>query len=321
MVRKILVIRFSSIGDIVLTSPVVRVLKNQLGAEVHFLTKSSFFSIVKDNPHIDKVLVLEDSLQTLRKNIRCEDYDYVLDLHNNLRSRMVTLGMGLRLFRLNKLNFQKWIMVNFKLNILPKKHIVERYLETGKTLGLMDDGGGLDFYFSRKENREIPFVAVVLGAAHFTKRFPPEKIVGICRLIKSHIILLGGKEEWEVGQWIQNLLPEGKAQNMCGRLSLQESADMVNASKVVVTNDTGMMHIASALGKKMVTIWGNTVPEFGMYPWLRKGEGEFKVFEIKDLSCRPCSKIGFDQCPKGHFQCMQLIDEGEVAKAVNQMLE
>ena len=319
--KKILVIRFSSIGDIVLTSPVPRVLKNQLGAEVHFLTKSSFVSVIKDNPHIDKVLVLEESLQDLRKKIRSEGYDYILDLHNNLRSRVVTLGMGLKVFRLDKLNFQKWMLVNFKINILPKKHIVERYLETGKELGLKDDGGGLDFFIEKKEAGTGSFVAMVLGAAHFTKRFPPEKVLEVCKKIRGNIVFIGGKEELEVGQWIQSMLPEGKAENMCGRLNLQESADIVRSAKVVVTNDTGMMHIAAALGKKMVTIWGNTVPEFGMFPWLRKGEGEFQIFEVKDLSCRPCSKIGHQNCPRGHFKCMQLINGGSVANAVNQMLE
>lgn len=319
--KKILVIRFSSIGDIVLTSPVVRVLKKQLGAEVHFLTKSSFASVIKTNPHIDRILVLENSLLDLRKKIRSEGYDVVLDLHNNLRSRLVTLGMGLKVFRLDKLNFQKWMLVNFKINILPKKHIVERYLETGKELGLKDDGGGLDFFTEKKEATTGSFVAIVLGAAHFTKRFPPEKVLEVCKKIEGNIVFIGGKEEMEVGHWIQSKLPEGKAENFCGRLNLQESADVVRSARVVVTNDTGMMHISAAMGKKMVTIWGSTVPEFGMFPWLRKGEGEFQIFEVKDLSCRPCSKIGHQSCPRGHFKCMQLINEGLVANAVNQMLE
>lgn len=304
-----------------LTSPLVRVLKKQLGAEVHFLTKSSFDSVIKTNPHIDRILVLENSLLDLRKKIRSEGYDVVLDLHNNLRSRLVTLGMGLKVFRLDKLNFQKWMLVNFKINILPKKHIVERYLETGKELGLKDDGGGLDFFTEKKEATTGSFVAMVLGAAHFTKRFPPEKVLEVCKKIEGNIVFIGGKEEMEVGHWIQSKLPEGKAENFCGRLNLQESADIVRSARVVVTNDTGMMHISAAMGKKMVTIWGSTVPEFGMFPWLRKGEGEFQIFEVKDLSCRPCSKIGHQSCPRGHFKCMQLINEGLVANAVNQMLE
>jgi ADP-heptose:LPS heptosyltransferase len=320
-VIKVLVIRFSSIGDIVLTTPVVRVLKNQLGAEVHFLTKTVYVPVLKDNPYIDRIILLEGSIIAMRKKIKDANYAIVLDLHHNLRSRWLTLGMGLKVSRFDKLNFQKWWLVNFKRDILPKKHIVERYLEAGKWLGLKDDGGGLDFFVEKKINDDAGFVAVVLGAAHFTKRYPVKKVLEVCKKVTGNLVLIGGKEEMEAGDWIVQQLPKGKAQNFCGRLNLQESADYIRGARVVMTNDTGMMHIAAAFGKKIVAIWGNTVPEFGMYPWLRKGEGACQIIEITGLSCRPCSKIGYQRCPKGHFKCMELINDEDVANTVNQMLE
>lgn len=316
---KILILRFSSIGDIILTSPVVRCLKQQLeNSEIHFLTKKSFSSIVENNPNIAKVFTFEKNVNEVLSALKNENYDWVIDLHHNLRSMQVKRTLGKPAKSYNKLNIEKWLMVNFKINRLPQKHIVDRYFETVVHLGIKNDLKGLDFFISQKDEVKISslpeqfhkgYIAFVIGAKHNTKKLPVEKIISICNKLSRPIILIGGKEDIETGEMIFSnfKLQISKVFNACGKYNLQQSASLIRQAEKVITHDTGMMHVAAAYKKNIVSVWGNTVPEFGMYPYL-PGEGS-KIAEVKNLSCRPCSKIGFDKCPKGHFKCMNEIDE------------
>lgn len=316
---KILVIRFSSIGDIVLTTPVVRCLHEQLNAEVHFLTKRPFAGILMSNPHIAKVWSIEKKVSEIESDLRQERFDFIIDLHKNLRSLEVKLKLGVKSFSFNKLNIEKWLIVNFKINILPKKHIVERYLETAEKLGIRNDNRGLDFFIPEKDNvaisqffegKMLPFIAFVIGAAHATKRLPNDKIIDICNKIKQPILLIGGREDAENGDIITSK-SSAYIQNTCGKLNLNQSASVVAQAQKVITHDTGMMHIAAAFHKEIISVWGNTVPEFGMTAYTEGGH----IFEVKNLDCRPCSKIGHKECPKGHFKCMQRIDTDAIAEA------
>jgi ADP-heptose:LPS heptosyltransferase len=340
---KILVIRFSSIGDIVLTTPVVRCLKQQLGAEVHFLTKRSFEKIGQSNPHIDRVFSMEKTVLELIDVLKAENYDCVVDLHRNLRTLQVKFALGVPSYTFDKLNFEKWLITNFKINRLPTVHIVDRYLKTVEPLGIKNDGKGLDFFIPKADEIDVNsdarfqisdfkfqtpdvansssnfkpqtpnFIAFVIGAAHATKRLPVEKIVAICNKISLPIFLIGGKEDVERGALVCSQ-SSSYVVNLCGQLNLNQSASVVQQAEKVITHDTGLMHIAAALGKDIISVWGNTIPEFGMTPYLPT-EGS-RIIEVKDVACRPCSKIGHDACPKGHFKCMQLIDIEAVAKAV-----
>jgi len=118
-------------------------------------------------------------------------------------------------------------------------------------------------------------------------------------------LLVGGPEDFERGEQI--IANTNNTINTCGKYSILQSASLVQQAKMVITHDTGMMHIAAAFQQKIYSVWGNTVPEFGMYPYLESKQS--KRIEVKGLNCRPCSKIGYDKCPKGHFKCMQEIDE------------
>ena len=333
---KILIIRFSSIGDIVLTTPVVRCLKQQLGADIHFLTKRNFEKILSSNPHIDRVFSIEKKTSEVIDLLKAEGYDAVVDLHGNLRSLQIKWALGVRSYTFDKLNFEKWLMVNLKINRLPNAHIVDRYLKTVEPLGVKNDGKGLDFFIPKEDEMglisdakfQIPtgaapsnfklqtsnFVAFVIGAAHATKRLPTEKIIDICNQIRLPIYLLGGKEDAERGALIC-VKSSSYVVNLCGKLNLNQSASVVRQATKVVTHDTGLMHIAAAFGKDIVSVWGNTIPEFGMTPYLPTADSQ--IIEVKDLSCRPCSKIGHDKCPKGHFKCMEMMDAFAVAAAVN----
>lgn len=299
---KFLILRFSSIGDIVLTTPVIRCIKTQYpDAEVHFATKKQFKVLVENNPYIDKYHLLEKSLNPFIKTLQSEDYDYVIDLHNNLRTSIIKLRLGKKSFSFDKLNFKKWLLVNLKINQMPDVHIVDRYLETVKSLGIKNDLKGLDYFIPDKDKVQIneSYVAFAIGGQHFTKKLPTSRIIEVCQKIDGKIMLLGGKEDSPVADEIEKALGD-KIINACGKYNLNQSASLIQQAEYIITHDTGLMHIASALKKKIISIWGNTVPEFGMYPYLT----EFKIIENKELSCRPCSKIGYSKCPKGHFKCM-----------------
>ncbi|WP_207532811.1 glycosyltransferase family 9 protein [Desertivirga arenae] len=305
---KILIIRFSSIGDIVLTTPVIRCVKQQLpDCELHFLSKPNFKAVLSSNPYIDKIHLLQKPLAKTVEELKAEKFDYVIDLHNNLRTSLLKFKLGVRSSAFNKLNIEKWLLVNFKINKMPNKHIVDRYLEAAAPLGVTNDGKGLDYFLEKERNVQellpashLNYVAFVTGAQHATKRLPLHKIVEICRLINKPVVLLGGKDEMDQGAEIAR---ESGAHvfNGCGRFSLDESAFLVREAESVITHDTGLMHIAAAFNKRIISVWGNTVPELGMYPYKTEDQ---KIFEVKGLKCRPCSKIGYKKCPLGHFKCM-----------------
>lgn len=327
---KILIIRFSSIGDIVLTTPVIRALKTQLdNSEVHFVTKEQYRGIFEENPYVDKLHLLQKDLGHLIANLRREKFDVVIDLHNNLRSCMIKSALLVRSHSFNKLNFKKWLMVNLKINRLPNLHIVDRYLETAQSLGVRNDSLGLDYFIPARD--EVPldwlppthrqgYVAYAIGAQHATKKLPVKRMIEVCDRINKPIVLLGGKEDATTAEEVERfflktsdseIFEEGLKKlnkktviyNACGKFNLNQSASLVKQASYVFTHDTGLMHIAAAFKKEIFSIWGNTIPLFGMYPYRTR----FSVFENTKLDCRPCSKIGYKKCPKGHFKCMNEI--------------
>jgi len=326
--KKFLIVRFSSIGDIVLTTPVIRCLKQQVpDAEVHFLTRDRFHSVVEHNPYIDKVHQLAHSWELMIEELKTEDYDYIIDLHHNSKTLRLKNALKKKSFSFYKLNIQKYILTAFKINMLPKLHIVDRYMKTVESFGVKNDGKGLDYFISKEEEtqmHDIPvshtagYVACVIGAAHGTKRWPVHKWKEFCAQMNHPIILLGGPEDAANGNEIAST-DDIKIYNACGKFKLNESADLVRKAKLVISNDTGLMHIAAAYQKIIISLWGNTVPAFGMTPYY----GDFSMTSLQmqtTVWCRPCSKIGYDKCPLGHFNCMEKIEVEELLKRVRQKI-
>ncbi|WP_266365469.1 glycosyltransferase family 9 protein [Tellurirhabdus rosea] len=307
---KFLIIRFSSIGDIVLTTPVVRCLKQQVpGAEVHFCTKASYRSLVENNPYIDQCHYLDGSLNDLIRQLRAERFDYIIDLHNNLRSSLIKLRLGVPSRTFDKLNFRKWLYVRLKINVMPPVHIVDRYMATVRPFNVLNDDQGLDYFIPYRDQVEpewLPethrhrFVAFAIGGQHATKKLPLPRLIELCRKIDFPIVLLGGKEDAETGEAIRQELGDYLIYNACGKYNLNQSASLLQMAKIVFSHDTGLMHIAAALKKKVYSIWGNTTPYLGMYPY----KTSFVILENNNLGCRPCSRIGYEKCPLGHFRCM-----------------
>jgi len=308
---KILVLRYSSIGDIVLTTPVFRCIYNQIpNVEIHFATKAQFQPILEFNPYISKHHFLGSSLSVHINALKSEGFDFVIDLHNNLRTKIIKLRLRVKSVSFDKLNFLKYLLVNFKINKLPATHIVDRYLAAAKSLGVINDGKGLDYHLpppfdwetvkAKLPNRK-PFTVLVLGANLNTKKLPTNKIVELLAHLEGEVVLLGGQKEVAEAQIINSYnFNKVNVTNLVGQCSLHESAAVISLASRVITNDTGLMHIAAAFKKPTYVFWGNTMPAFGMEPYL----SWHKNLEVGGLSCRPCSKIGFNTCPKGHFKCM-----------------
>ncbi|MDP3462144.1 MAG: glycosyltransferase family 9 protein [Bacteroidales bacterium] len=329
--KKILIIRFSSIGDVVLISPVIRCLKMQLpDAELHVLTLKANRLLFEHNPFISRIFTPDPTLKKIIGTLRNENYDYIVDLHKNLRSMFVKLSLRKHSASFPKLNIRKYLLVRFKINIMPDIHIVDRYFQAVKQLGVQNDGNGLDYFLPPPDydlmkqvavdfgtdNFPDGFVAVVIGAKHNTKILPVEKVAGVCEQLSLPAVLLGGKEDAARGSQIVDMACKPIV-NACGSYSLHQSAMIIKLSRAVLTNDTGLMHIAAAFRKPTVSVWGNTVPDLGMYPYMPGDENKSVKFSVTGLSCRPCSKIGYQKCPKGHFQCMLNHDNRTLAEALD----
>lgn len=322
--KKILVVRFSSIGDIVLTSPVVRALYNQGGFEIHYLTKRQYVPMLAANPYISKLHSFESSIKEIIPELRSEKYDLVVDLHRNIRSSSLLLHLRRPFRRFKKLNIRKWILVNFKWNLMPDLHVVDRYMATMKGL-IHDDGQGLDYFIPEHDQVDIAskyplldrnFHCITVGSLHSTKQIPADKITQIIGMVDGSFALLGGKEDWQKAENIRITNPN-KVHNLCGEININQSASIIYQSNALITSDTGLMHIACALKKRVISVWGSTVLEFGMSPYLPTALKDLStVVQVLDLKCRPCSKLGFDECPKGHFKCMNDIEVSQIASSL-----
>ena len=307
-------------GDVVLTTPVPRILKKEFPKSViHFITKYEYSYIYNNNINVDKVISFKNNILEILSNLRDEKYDLIIDLHNNLRSNFLKLFLFKRSITYKKYFIKRWLFTNLKINF-KVKHIAISYIETLLKINVLDDGEGLDFYFNNKANKiklpssfKMGFSVVVVGAKHKTKRLTNNKLIELCDKINGPIILLGGKDEVSTSKKIENFFKYSETSireklnkktliyNLCGKLNIEESAFVINLSDKVFTHDTGLMHIAAALKKKIISIFGSTHSDLGFYPFRSK----FSIIENKNLSCRPCTKIGYSNCPVGHFKCMK----------------
>jgi ADP-heptose:LPS heptosyltransferase len=312
---RILLIRFSSIGDIVLTTAAIRCLRKRYPeAIIDFLTKDQFVPVLSENPYLSEVVRLKDNLYETAKDIIKREYDLIIDWHNNLRSNWLIqlLPENIPVIRYPKMSWKKWWSILLKRKLYGNGHVVDQYFEPLRALGVENDGKGLDYFIHPDEEvkkAQLPFTHLAgyavfcLGATHFTKKWPDEHWMELCSKIRIPIILIGGKTEAALGEKLAAIDPY-KIINKCGIYSLGQSASVIQKAKLVVTHDTGMMHIAAAFNKKTISIWGGTVPWLGFKPYHTETEKSIIIEQIS-LSCRPCSKYGRASCPKEHFRCMK----------------
>lgn len=327
--KKFLIIRFSSIGDIVLTTPVIRCLKQQYpNAEVHFVVKKKFKSVLEHNPYIDHLHLLDGNLAELVTRFRGENFDYLIDLHKTLRSYLLRLRLRRPTLSFPKLSVQKFLLTRFHIDLLPKNiHIVERNLLAVAPLGVKNDGKPADYFISPDE--EIPlsslpsthqkgYIAFAIGGQHFTKRLPIEKIIGICHKLNRPVVLMGGPEDAATGQRIEAACGH-LIYNACGKYSLNQSASLLKSADALITHDTGLMHISGAFNTPIVSVWGGTSASlFGLGPYLNEKN---VIAEVEGLPCRPCNNFGLAACPKKHFKCMNQQNEEFIVQSILDMVE
>ncbi|MFN8281616.1 MAG: glycosyltransferase family 9 protein [Chitinophagales bacterium] len=316
---KILIIRFSSIGDIVLTSPVIRCLKNQVAkSEVHYLTKNTYKEILVASPYLSKVYGIEKDVSEVTDQLIKEHYDLIIDLHDNIRSHQVSMTLKVKTHRYNKQRFKRALLIKFKINLL-NNHVVDRYFSAVKKLNVINDGKGLDYFIPEKD--EIPpanlpfthiagFCVIVVGAKHFTKTIPLEKLKELCEKIKMPIMLIGGLDDAYIGTQLE-AIDNFKMYNACGKFNINQSASIIKKAKFVITGDTGMMHIAAALNKRIIAVFGGTEKRLGFTPY-NTNTSQNVMIENNTINCRPCHKHGLDKCPKNHFKCMNDLDMQKV---------
>jgi ADP-heptose:LPS heptosyltransferase len=333
---KLLVIRFSSIGDIILTTPAIRCLKQQVaGAEVHFLTKLSFKKVTEHNPYIDKFHYYDDNLSALIQQLKTEHYDYIVDLHKNFRTFIIKSALRVEAFTYKKESLQKFLLTKFHINFMSGRHIAIRCLDTVARFGVKDDGGGLDYFIppqDRVKAEDLPlshsmgYVAIVIGASYYTKKLPVHKLQQLCSQIALPIVLVGGKEDITEGEQIATVNPI-KIYNACGKFNLNESADIVRKAKVVISHDTGLQYIACAFNKPVIAIWGGTSPKLDVEPFYGykylntvSNKAMYKNMIVPNLLCQPCSNFGTATCPVGHFKCMEEQDLTKIQEAVDEYL-
>jgi ADP-heptose:LPS heptosyltransferase len=327
---RLLFIRFSSIGDIVFTTPAIRAAKQQLpDVEVHFLTKPSMKAVTEANPNIDKFHYLDTNLSKTIAALKEANFDYVIDLHKNFRTYKIKQALGFPALTYNKLSWQKLLLTKLHLNFMPNRHISNRCLDTLAPLGVVDDGMGLDYFVPsniKLSQEALPvshrkgYIALVIGASFASKKLPISQLIALCNQLKYPIVLIGAKEDALEGEQVAASDPV-KIFNACGKFSLHESALLVQQSKTVISHDTGFLYIACAYHKKTVAIWGATSPALQVEPYYpsRAKEGVEMYFNaiVPNLSCQPCSNYGTKQCPQGHFACMRQQNISLIAAKAN----
>jgi heptosyltransferase-2 len=322
------------LGGVVLTTPVVRCLKQQLQlSELHYLTHSKLTTVIETNPYIDKIHSWypgSDCIEELKK----EQFDYIIDLQHNRQSKRFKNALKVSSFGYDKLNFQSFIFTKLKWNVMPKHlHLVDRFFAALEKLGVQNDGKGLDYFIPKEHEvteKDIPashhlgYIAFAIGASHFTKKLPVYKLQELCKAIDHPIILLGEEKEVQEGEEIASIDPV-KVYNACGKFSLHETADLIHKAKLLVSHDNGWMHIAAALKKPVITVWGSTTASFGMVPYygenyLAHHAQPYDDVQVHKLWCRPCTKVGRKKCPQGHFKCMKKLSIEEIVRKVNKRL-
>lgn len=277
-------------------------------AEIDFLLSREYTDVIRFNPYITSILELDKkkSPTGLIKELSYKKYDVVIDLQNNIRSRRLTKSFNSRVVRFKKPSIKKLLLVKLKINLLrANKSIPELYAETFPEVQL--DSEGLDFYFqenSETDKKGKKIVGLCPGARHYTKMWPAQFYIDLGnKLVKNgyQVHLLGGGADIKVCESISAEIKNSI--NKCTDNNLFDTAGTIKECDVIVCNDSGLMHLSAALKIPLITIFGSTVKEFGFSPYKTVS----LVLENNSLSCRPCTHIGRNNCPKKHFNCMNSI--------------
>ena len=317
----ILLIRLSSLGDIVLTTPLIAALRERYpGSRIEMVMAEEYESLVPVLPGLSKVHVFDKSaglagLLALRQKLKAEKFDFALDLHNVLRTRVLRRGLGKTICVIKKRTIRRWLLVKFKIDRLKAcPDVIGRYFETAKSLGVMDTGASP--VLITKAIRQKDRIAIAPGARHWNKRWSAQNFAKVAlELIArgNHIDLHGSKEDAIFTEEIASNLPAVHFTDFAGQLDLREAAERIGEASLMISNDSGLAHIAEAVGTRVIAIFGPTVKQFGFAP----RSIDAVVLEVEGLYCRPCTPNGLDHCPEKHFRCMKEIVPERVIEVLN----
>ncbi len=339
--QNILICRLSSIGDIVLTFPLIRVLRHRFPkAELHYLVKQEYADLLRSHPGLDRVWSFDAQsgwvgLRRLKREIRSVSYDLFVDIHRNLRSIYMRSGLsGTTVVTYNKCVFRRWLLIHTGLNTY--RHVVpvhQRYLKALTSLQIPDDDKGLEFFVDPAAQQTVDNyineqgfdpeshiqIAMAPGAGFATKRWPVTSFIQTARQLiderEARIWIFGDHSDQSLGAEIVAELGDA-CRDLTGQLTLMQTACALRRMRLLLTNDTGLMHMACALDMGVVALFGPTTRELGFFPV----HPHARVVEHLDLSCRPCTHVGLDTCPKGHFKCMRECSVERVVQTVDQVL-
>lgn len=303
--RKILIVRLSSLGDILLTTPLISEIKlNYPQVEIDFLLKPHYADVYKFNSHVSHLMLYEKSnLKSLKKLIKENHYDAVVDLQNNLRTKLLLCFLSVPKLKFKKPSLKKFLLVKFKKNYfkeivpIPQMYANTLNLKLSKeqSLELFNKDGKVE---NSSQNNVIGFCP---GSKHFTKTWLEEYFVELGNILTEKgykIYLFGGSIEKDKCKLLSERIKNSS--DFSNENDLLTTAELMKKCKLIVSNDSALMHLASAIKIPIVAIFGSSVKEFGFEPFNVKHE----IMEVKNLDCRPCSHVGRNICPKGHFKCM-----------------
>jgi lipopolysaccharide heptosyltransferase II len=326
-VKRILIIRLSSLGDVIMTTPLIKAVKKLYPESIiDYCTKAEYSEIIRSSPVINTIIEADneltfDNLKVLKKKLKQNNYDLIIDAHNKLNTFYLRLFMKGEKLKLKKYSFRKFMLVKFKINMMKDlPPVIQRYLDI-----LPNKPGNIfpeiatdysaakkiaDFFASLNIQSNNNIICIIPSSKHFTKTYPPELYAEIINKFdtKKYTFLLTGKGNDKVNIDLIISKTGNNVYNLCDKFNVIETAELMKRCMLVVTGDTGPMHIAEAVGTPILMLAGSSVKEFGFYPQSVKAV----ILENNFLSCRPCSHIGRDKCPKGHFKCMREISPSKI---------
>lgn len=316
---KILVIRYGAIGDVVLTTPIYRFIYHSLGIKCDVVLKERNSVLLQGNPYVRDLFFKEDDqLVTKLKNA---NYDLVIDLQRNPHSIILSKRLGVRTVRYDKLRWQHWKYLKFRKGKEELTQTIERYIMTvSRTLAITRDTRGLELFTKVKADPKYAgSIVIAVGGSKLTKQIPSELVTQILSYNDAlNFTLIGGND---VVEEYSKINYSERINNLVGDTSLNESISIIANASLLITGDTGMMHIGAALQKKMVVIWGSTSPEMGFAPYYGHESEMYHSIYNGDLSCRPCSKYGKTRCPKGHMKCLSDLKVVEINRSIKTLLD
>lgn len=330
---EILVVRFSAIGDIVLTTPLLRALKaRHPQARITFLTRQAYAPLLAASPRLHEVIGWDPAqpLAGLLADLRTRRFTHRLDLHGSLRSARIRHGLGGRWGRYRKHRLARAVLIRTKRDLYrDRRPVAERFFDAARGLDVTPDGAPAELFLRREAfdaadrflaesglGRERTLLAVAPGAAHATKRWPERHWLALMGRLtaRADVVILGGAAEAGLAARMAEA-GGAHAASAAGQFDLQGTGALVKRARALAAGDTGVMHMATAVGTPVVALYGPTVEAFGYFPYRARAT----VLQRDDLDCRPCSAMGGPRCPLRHHRCLEEILPDDVEAAMRRL--